>query len=421
MATKVRSLLITALFFFLLFTPLAPALAAGEDISVYIDGMPVVFDVKPVLYNSRTLVPFRALAEALDIQVTWDGQTRTVSASKDGDTIRLQIDSTTAYHNSAAVELEAPPLLINGRTLIPLRFFSETLGCKVQWAEATRSVKIVSPPEAMTVLGFYALGDSATSSWKGLFKKQYPNTETGNTDIVSTVALGWYSLDKEGSLLTKSRTGWQRPEDWEKVLEAAKKYSLKTEMVVHLTDGDGTLTALLADKGAREKAAKEIAGEAKSYNGVNLDFEGLGLKEQGEELTAVRSSFSAFVSQLASQLKPMGKSLTLSLHPPNSAYRGYDYRSLGELADTIVIMAYDYGIKPEPVTQVLQAVEMARASVPANKLVLGISAPGETAESVIAEVGIAKRYGLSGVALWRLGLVPGDLWEALRTTILVKK
>jgi spore germination protein YaaH len=81
----------------------------------------------------------------------------------------------------------------------------------------------------------------------------------------------------------------------------------------------------------------------------------------------------------------------------------------------------DYGSTPEPVDLVTQAVETARASVPPEKLVLGISAPTETAESIFTKVGIAKRCGLGGIAIWRLGLVTAGMWDALRNTVVPER
>ncbi|MDD3365570.1 MAG: copper amine oxidase, partial [Syntrophomonas sp.] len=79
--------------------------------------------------------------------------------------------------------------------------------------------------------------------------------------------------------------------------------------------------------------------------------------------------------------------------------------------------AYDYGSTPEPVSLVKQAVEIACKSVPANKLILGISAPSETAASIATKVGIAKRYNLNGVALWRLGVINDGMWQTLRDNL----
>lgn len=408
-----------ALVFFLTGGMLPAAFAAqpARPITVAVDGITVVFDVQPSIQNGRTLVPFRALAERLNVTVDWDGAGRTVTAGDGTNSVRLQVGSKTAYRNGAPIPLDAPPVLVDGRTLIPARFFSEAFGCRVEWDEATQKVLIVSPPRPMEVIGFYALGDSQTSSWKDLFGSAYPQAGPGHTDLVDGLALGWYSLDREGGLLTRSRTGWERPDGWENVLRAARNYNLDTGMVLHLTDGDGTITSLLASQPAMNRAVGEIVNEARLYNGVNLDFEGLGWREDGERLKATRDSFTAFVRLLSARLKNAGKELTLTLHAPNSAYKGYDYRSLGEVADRIIIMAYDYGPKPEPAGPVMEAVEAAKSVVPPGKLLLGISAPGETPESILNKVGIAKRYNLRGIAIWRLGLVSDGMWSQLRNSI----
>ena len=120
---------------------------------------------------------------------------------------------------------------------------------------------------------------------------------------------------------------------------------------------------------------------------------------------------------MSEQLEKNGRSLTLTLHAPNSAYKGYDYPALGGLADRIIIMAYDYGSKPEPLDLVVQAVETAMKAVPPEKLVLGVSTPSETADSILSKIGVAKRYNLQGIAIWRLGLVSNEMWNALRSTI----
>ena len=109
--------------------------------------------------------------------------------------------------------------------------------------------------------------------------------------------------------------------------------------------------------------------------------------------------------------------MTLTIHPPNSVYRGYDYGVLGKIADRIIIMAYDYGPKPEPLNLVAQAAEMAGEVVPPHKLILGICAPYETEKSIAEKAGTARRFNLQGVALWRLGLVTQEMWQSLRENI----
>ena len=206
---------------FSFFSPPVLAREQAREIPVLIDNLPVSFDVQPVIQNGRTLVPFRAIAEALNISVNWDGATQTVEATDGKTRVILQIGNKNASKNGAAIPLDVPPVILDGRTLIPLRFFGEAFNCNVSWDQDTYRVEIASGPREMALIGFYALGDSATSSWTNLFRKAYPETSTGNTDVVDELALGWYSFDEQGNLLTRSWTGWQRPAGWENVLEAA--------------------------------------------------------------------------------------------------------------------------------------------------------------------------------------------------------
>jgi len=394
----------------------ASAPATSAPIPVYIDELPLAFDVPPVIKDGRTLVPFRAIAEGLRIKVDWNEATQTVQGTSAGNTLILNIGNHTAFLNGEAIILDVPPEIINGRTLIPLRIFSETLGFQVDWLDKERMIKIWSPPSHLPVTGFYALGSAGTSSWKNLFLRDFPEAEAGNTDIVNKIALGWYSLAENGQLLTKSTTGWQRPSGWKTVLETARQYSLKTEMVVHMTDQNGGLRRLIADPTATSKAVESITKEAASYyQAVNLDLEGLGWQEQGDTLSATRHAFSNFVNQLYNELQKSNLNLTLTLHAPNSAYPGYDYHTLGNCCDEIIIMAYDYGPKPEPLQLVTAAVEQALQAVPADKLMLGVSIPSETVDSLRQKIGIAKRYNLKGIALWRLGLVTPEMWNVLET------
>lgn len=412
-----RSALIIILLMALIMFPLQGAAQPAPKVSLFVDGVSLKTDVPPVIYNSRVMVPFRAAGEALNACVEYYPQDKTIVAQSRGTTIQLQINSKTAYLNSQAVNLDAPPLMSNGRALIPMRFFGEAFGCEVAWDSATDSVHILSPAESMEVTGFYALGDSSASSWTNLFGIPYPKTTAGNTDKISTVALGWYSLDAGGNLTTDSSSGWRRPEGWEQVLAAANQYHLTTEMVVQLTDKGGVLRSLLADNDAVSNAIDSIAAEADHYDGVNLDFEGLGWNDTPEAQKIVQQDFNRFTEELSQKLSAKDLHLTLTLHPLNSAYKGYDYDSLGKAADRIIIMAYDYGPKPEPDNLVRQAVEMAAAKVAPQKLLLGVTAVGETPDSLKTKIGIAKGYNLKGIAIWRLGLISSEMWEMLGRTV----
>ncbi len=121
---------------------------------VVLDGRALNFDVPPVVQDGRTLVPMRAVFEALGAQVGWDEATRTVTAAKGGTEIKLTLGGM-AFKNGSPVGLDVPARLVNGRTMVPLRFVSEALGCQVAWDGATRTVAITSGsgPTADTTVG----------------------------------------------------------------------------------------------------------------------------------------------------------------------------------------------------------------------------------------------------------------------------
>lgn len=384
-----------------------------EEIQVFINGVQLQLEVAPQVQNGRTLLPFRAVADALDIETTWEPAGRQIIAGNSTTRLEMTIDSNIAKVNDRNTIMDTPPVILNGRTLLPARFFSETFGCQVDWESQRRIITIVTAPTQLKIVGFYAMGDEKTSSWVDLFNTPYPETSSGNTGIISDLALGWYSLQEDGKLLSQSSSGWQIPVGWEDVLEAADEYKLNTQMVVHMTDGGGKLVRFLQDDYAVQTAVNSIAREAQIYQGVNIDFEGLGWNESGDELINTQQAFSSFAATLSQELKAQGLELTLTLHAPNSSYPGYDYRTLGVIADHIIIMAYDYGPRPEPDNLVTEAVAQACSQVPPAKLLLGVSAVSENDESLENKLKIAQKYKLEGVAIWRLGLISDGMWALL--------
>ncbi len=116
---------------------------AEEKITVLLDGEEVVFsDQPPVLVDDRTLVPMRAIFEAMGAAVFWDKYDDSVVAVKDTDMVELTIGKTEAKKNAQTVTLDVPAQLINDRTMVPLRFVSEALGAQVDWIESTSTVDI---------------------------------------------------------------------------------------------------------------------------------------------------------------------------------------------------------------------------------------------------------------------------------------
>jgi len=397
---------------------------AGPPIVVRLDGYPMEFDVPPIIIDGRTLVPFRFLAEALGCDVSWDEGERRVTAvdSWNGREIVLWVDRTEALVDGRTRTLDVPAMIINGRTLIPLRFFSESTGAGVEWQAETRTVTVASPCRPMEVLGYYALGTQAQPTWDVLFGRPYPGAGVGLTDVVSKVACAWYVLDPAtGHIITDDYdySSQTRPDGWRDILDRCGRSGVRAEMMVHWAKLNETaaISLFLADPEARSRAAAEIVGFARDFGGVNLDIEYLGRRQEGAELENTRARFTDFVRLLREEL-PEEKTLTLSLHPLNGWFPGYDWAALGELADRIVIMAYGYvQNQPQPVEEVLEAVRLATEVVPAEKLLLGVLADWETADTLAVQVGLAKRAGLAGVAVWRVNKIRPEHAEVMRAAM----
>lgn len=122
----------------------AAAEAASAKINIKIDGQAQVYDTAPYMKNDRTLVPLRGIFEKLGAEVFWKEETSTVYAVKGDLNIALPIGSKQATVNGQSVQLDQPAEVTNGRTMVPIRFVSETLGADVQWEQKSNSVVITS-------------------------------------------------------------------------------------------------------------------------------------------------------------------------------------------------------------------------------------------------------------------------------------
>ncbi len=126
----------------------APAVMAADPINVEVNGAAIDFaaydQTLPYIENDYTLVPLRAVAEALGFEVDWDSRTKTVTASREALDITLVIDSSRAVVNGETVMLAAPARITGGRTFVPLRFIAECTGAVVDWDRESKTVTITT-------------------------------------------------------------------------------------------------------------------------------------------------------------------------------------------------------------------------------------------------------------------------------------
>jgi hypothetical protein len=92
----------------------------------------------------------RAIFEALGARVSWDPQTRKITGSRGETVIIMYVGQSTATIGGRTIPLDVPPLVIDGRTLVPTRFIAEHLGAQVNWDPKRRLVTVRSgaaPPQ----------------------------------------------------------------------------------------------------------------------------------------------------------------------------------------------------------------------------------------------------------------------------------
>lgn len=101
-----------------------------------VNGSSKALDVGPILINDRTMVPFRFIGEAFGAKVDWLADTRTVVIILDNKEMRLTVDE-------KVPGLDVSPVIVQGRTLVPIRYISENLGAYVKWFPSSRKIEIV--------------------------------------------------------------------------------------------------------------------------------------------------------------------------------------------------------------------------------------------------------------------------------------
>lgn len=121
---------------------LIPNTFAENEIKVYVNGELQSYDQMPVMINDRVLVPMRAIFESLGAKVFWDDDNFKAEAVKDFTRVSIGIGKKYATVNSQSVALDSPAVLVNDRTLVPVRFVSESLGASVNWNNDENAVEI---------------------------------------------------------------------------------------------------------------------------------------------------------------------------------------------------------------------------------------------------------------------------------------
>lgn len=212
---------------------------ANDNISVIANNQTINFDVAPQIINNYTMVPMRAIFETLGATVEWVDSTRTIISERSNIYIRLQIDNNYMYVNEYPIQLEIPPCIVNGSTLVPVRAIAEAFGAEVTWDGNTKTVYInetnkLRLPDygeetlAPIISTTYVIQNSIVTEWRHF--DYDANNYKKFVEVLN--AEGWsiakYDEDSEGVYIT-----WQK--GMHKIFEM-DVYSLHTTSFGYIVD-----------------------------------------------------------------------------------------------------------------------------------------------------------------------------------------
>lgn len=118
------------------------AYKSSEKISVYLDNSEIALDCMSIIEEGRTLVPARAVLEAMGAEIEWDSENSVIRATRDNVVVEFKIASKEMKKNNEKISLEVAPKIMNNRTYIPVRAVSEAYGAAVSWNNGERAVYI---------------------------------------------------------------------------------------------------------------------------------------------------------------------------------------------------------------------------------------------------------------------------------------
>ena len=432
--------------------------AETRQINMYVDGFPVTMDTEPYLYKDYTMVPLRFAASTLNATLLWDNDTRTATLIKGSTVIELTIGKEYALVNGEQVKLSAPVQLKDERTFIPVRFVSETLGGTVNWVNETSTVQIYFPRAVpFRIIGYYYDADSLTMARSYL---------SSFTDVIHFN----YEVAADGQIIEKKKVN---PDLYAECAPMLRVSSRGNQLLVTGFDRE-SLNKMLADPLLRNTAISNLYRLviSSNYSGVDIDFEAVNPEQ--------RENYVNFVKELRAAL-PSYKTISLSIIPRNNDRQtwldGYDYEGLARYADFVNVMFYNQsyaGSAPGPVAGadwMEECINYLLQYIPRHKIVAGLGCYGynwptaggngvsvriaaalemaekhgaeilrdaksgvpyytyisddgeartvwfEDGQSLAQKAALAKKYGLAGIAIWRMGFFPDEVFDQILNAV----
>ncbi len=176
----------------------AGTVSASGDIKVVINNKELYCEDKPVIVDGRTMLPLRAIGEAMGCEVIWVSGTQTANLKNESTIVSMQIGNTNitrvkrTNQEQKLLQTDVAPMLINSRTYIPVRAFAEALDAVVGWDGTTNTVMIVYD----TTLKY--AGNYAVDTYAGNGERQKHDSGLSTMSFVSPEGI---SVNSKGDIL----------------------------------------------------------------------------------------------------------------------------------------------------------------------------------------------------------------------------
>lgn len=174
---------------------------ASDEIKVAVDNKYIDFDVPPMLIGGRTMVPLRAILEAIGAEVVWDDAASTVTAYNQMHIVTATIGSDVITADGVRHSIDVPPMLVENRTLVPARFVAEAFGCGVEWDANSLTVNITTVPLDYTKVERDIMGLTENGAEKSNSKEYeyYPDSIVPDYSYVTGKKLADFRKNSRGT------------------------------------------------------------------------------------------------------------------------------------------------------------------------------------------------------------------------------
>lgn len=301
----------------------------AQDITIEVNDEVVEFESQPVIINDRTMVPIKFVMDTLGYSVKWLEATRQVEITRGPDAILLTIDDEALIINGKEIISDVAPMIIEDRTYVPLAIIAEATGADVLWDGDTRSVMIHEKIDYLNV--FYGSGSYKSYTALGESLNQ-----------IDQLSYAWSRVQIEAGQVTLNKTSVNNnsmfiPEGHELVMTGQGSQLLNI-----YADGDYDIIFAQSEQLLQIIKTTILSPtlDQPEFDGVVIDFESLPNEYYDQYVN--------FLVRLKEEVPFM--TLDVALQP-----RGYDLKQLLEHVDHVILMLHDYEAKNEVIVNFNQS------------------------------------------------------------------